>query len=102
MKRQTAWRVFAGEFNDSTVEIKGEGEMTPSYVVTPLGAKVNRVFIIGVLTDVENVSEDGELLTRDQSDPIKNLLEKELLARIKKDASKFPITLEIKIIRGVN
>ena len=51
MKRQPAWRVFAGEFNDSTFEIKGEGDMTPSYVVTPLGAKINRVFIIGVLTD---------------------------------------------------
>jgi RPA family protein len=69
MNRQTAWRVFAGEFNDSTIEIKGEGDMTPSYVVTPLGAKVNRVFIIGVLTDVENISEDGELIRAHISDP---------------------------------
>jgi len=69
MKRETAWRVFAGEFNDSTVEIKGEGEMTPSYIVTPLGAKVNRVFIIGVLTDVENISENGELVRAHISDP---------------------------------
>ena len=69
MKRETAWRIFAGEFNDSTVEIKGEGEMTPSYVVTPLGAKVNRLFIIGVLTDVENISEDGELVRAHISDP---------------------------------
>jgi len=69
MKRQTAWRVFAGEFNDSTVEIKGEGEMMPSYVITPLGAKVNRLFIIGVLTDVENVSEGGDLLRAHISDP---------------------------------
>jgi len=69
MKRQPAWRVFAGEFNDSTVEIKGEGDMTPSYVVTPLGAKINRVFIIGVLTDVENISEEGELIRAHVSDP---------------------------------
>lgn len=69
MKREIAWRVFAGEFNDSTVEIKGEGEMAPSYVVTPLGAKVNRVFIIGVLTDVENISENGELIRAHISDP---------------------------------
>ena len=69
MRRQAAWRVFAGEYNDSTVEIKGEGEMTPSYVVTPLGAKVNRLFIIGVLTDVENVSESGDLLRAHISDP---------------------------------
>jgi RPA family protein len=69
MKRQPAWRVFAGEFNDSTVEIKGEGDMAPSYVVTPLGAKINRVFIIGVLTDVENISEEGELIRAHISDP---------------------------------
>jgi len=69
MKRETAWRVFAGEYNDSTVEIKGEGEKVPSYIVTPLGAKVNRLFIIGVLTDVENISESGELLRAHVSDP---------------------------------
>ena len=69
MKRETAWRIFAGEFNDSTVEIKGEGEMTPSYVVTPLGAKVNRLFVIGVLTDIENISENGELVRAHISDP---------------------------------
>ena len=69
MKRETAWRVFASEYNDSTVEIKNEGEKTPSYVVTPLGAKINRLFIIGVLTDVENVSESGDLLRAHVSDP---------------------------------
>ena len=69
MKREAAWRVFASEYNDSAVEIKGEGEMSPSYVVTPLGAKINRVFIIGVLTDVENISEQGELVRAHISDP---------------------------------
>jgi len=69
MKREVAWRVFAGEYNDATVEIKGEGEMTPSYVITPLGAKINRLFIIGVLTDVENISESGDLLRAHVSDP---------------------------------
>ncbi len=69
MKRETAWKVFAGEYNDSTYEIKGEGEMTPSYVITPLGAKVNRLFLIGVLTDAEKVSENGELVRAHVSDP---------------------------------
>ena len=69
MKRENAWRIFAGEYNDSTVEIKGQEEMAPSYVVTPLGAKVNRLFIVGVLTDVENVSEAGELVRAHISDP---------------------------------
>lgn len=69
MKRELAWRVFAGEYNDSTVGIKGTGEKTPSYVVTPLGSKVNRLFVIGVLTDVENTSEDGAFLRAHISDP---------------------------------
>jgi RPA family protein len=69
MKRQPAWRIFASEYNDSKVELKGEGEMTPSYVVTPLGAKVNRIFIIGVITDIENVSEGGEFVRAHISDP---------------------------------
>jgi hypothetical protein len=69
MKREAAWRVFAGEYNDASVEIKGTGEKTPSYVVTPLGSKINRVFIVGVLTDVENASENGEFLRAHVSDP---------------------------------
>jgi hypothetical protein len=68
-RREPAWRVFAGEYNDSTVEIKKTGEKTPSYVVTPLGGKVNRLFVVGVLTDVENVSENGDFLRAHISDP---------------------------------
>jgi len=69
MKRETAWRIFAGEYNDSKFEIKSEGEMMPSYIVTPLGAKINRVFVIGVLTDVENITEGGDLVRAHISDP---------------------------------
>lgn len=69
MKRETAWRVFAMEYNDAALEIKGSGEKVPSYVVTPLGSKVNRVFITGVLTDVESVMEGGEYLRAHLSDP---------------------------------
>jgi RPA family protein len=69
MKREHAWRLFAAEYNDSMVEIKSEGEMLPSYIVTPLGAKVNRLFIVGVLTDVEQVSEGNEFVRAHLSDP---------------------------------
>jgi len=69
MKREAAWRIFAVEYNDAALEIKSSGEKVPSYVVTPLGGKVNRVFITGVLTDVENVSEGGEYLRAHLSDP---------------------------------
>jgi RPA family protein len=63
-KREVAWRIFAEEFNGSKLEIRGEGEYTPSYVVTPLGAMVNRVFVVGVLTDVENIGQSEEPLYR--------------------------------------
>jgi RPA family protein len=69
MKREPAWRIFAAEYNDALLEIKGSGEKSPSYVVTPLGSKVNRVFIMGVLTDVESVTEGGEYLRAHLSDP---------------------------------
>ncbi|HEC94398.1 MAG TPA: hypothetical protein ENI45_00350 [Thermoplasmatales archaeon] len=69
MKREVAWRVFAGEYNDATAVIKGEGERVPSYVITPLGAKINRLFIVGVLTDVESLAENNELVRAHVSDP---------------------------------
>ena len=58
--RETAWRIFAGELNISTLEKKGEEEMAPSYVITPLGAMINRVMIAGVLTEKENIGTDDE------------------------------------------
>jgi RPA family protein len=69
MRREPAWRIFAAEYNEAALEIKGSGEKVPSYVVTPIGSKVNRVFITGVLTDVESVVEGGEYLRAHLSDP---------------------------------
>jgi hypothetical protein len=62
--RETAWRVFAGEYNDSTLEATGGGDRAPSYVVTPLGARVNRIFVVGVITDVENVGTEMQPMWR--------------------------------------
>jgi uncharacterized protein len=64
MMREVAWRLFAGEYNDANLEIPGTGERAPSYVVTPLGAKVNRIFVVGVITDVENVGTDMQPMWR--------------------------------------
>jgi len=64
MNREIAWRVFAGEYNDATKDVSDGGERSPSYVVTPLGAKVNRLFVVGVLTDVENVATDDAPMWR--------------------------------------
>ncbi|MGI0148041.1 MAG: RPA family protein [Thermoplasmata archaeon] len=70
MIREVAWRLFASEYNDATLEAEGGGERAPSYVVTPLGAKVSRVFVVGVITDVENVGTDMQPMWRARvSDP---------------------------------
>jgi len=58
--REPAWRVFASEYNASTLELKGEGEKAPSYVITPLGAMINRVFVVGILTDLQNIGTEQE------------------------------------------
>ncbi|MGE4275252.1 MAG: RPA family protein [Candidatus Methanomethylophilaceae archaeon] len=60
MVRETAWRVFSSELNSSQLEIKGEEEKSPSYLITPLGAKVNRVLLAGVLMEKENIGSEEE------------------------------------------
>jgi len=62
--REPAWRLFSGELNSSTLEIKGTDEKSPSYVVSPLGAKINRVMISGVLLEKENIGNEDEPLWR--------------------------------------
>lgn len=63
--REVAWRVFADEYNSSSVELRDEGEYAPAYVLTPLGALVNRVFAVGVLLpEVENMGTEEEPLYR--------------------------------------
>jgi len=58
--RETAWRIFSGELNSSNLEIKGEEEKSPSYLISPLGAKINRVLVAGVLMEKENIGNEEE------------------------------------------
>ncbi len=68
--REVAWRVFAEEYNSSVLEFTGEGEKPVSYIVTPLGAKVNRMLVIGVATDIEDIGAEGKQRFRARvSDP---------------------------------
>jgi hypothetical protein len=46
------------------LEIKATEEKMPSYIVSPLGAKINRVLISGVLTEKENVGSEEEPMWR--------------------------------------
>jgi RPA family protein len=69
-KREVAWRVFAREFNSATTVIPGEEQYAPTYVLSPLGAMINRVYLTGVLTECENAGTDQEPLWRGRvSDP---------------------------------
>ncbi|ADC64639.1 conserved hypothetical protein [Ferroglobus placidus DSM 10642] len=61
LRREVARRVFARELMDSSYTIRDEFEKSPVYVLTPLGLKCNRVFIIGVLAEKEEVGEEGNV-----------------------------------------
>jgi RPA family protein len=63
-KREPAFRMFASEYNVSNLETKGEEEYSPSYLITPMGAQVNRVYFVGVLTEKENIGSEAEPLWR--------------------------------------
>ncbi len=58
MPREPAWRVFASEYNSARHYIKASEPKKPSYVITPLGAKISRVFVVGVLTEVRVISDE--------------------------------------------
>jgi len=56
--REPAWRVFAHEFRASVEEEKGTGDRAASYVLSPIGARMNRVLAVGTLTPPEPVGRD--------------------------------------------
>jgi RPA family protein len=59
-RREVAYRVFAAEYNDADFQYTENeaDERAPNYVVTPTGARVNRLFLVGVLTEIERVNEE--------------------------------------------
>ena len=69
LARDPAWRIFAYEFNKSTLQLKEEGDRGPTYVISPTGAKINRMFVVGVLTEVENVRAKEDLWRARVADP---------------------------------
>jgi RPA family protein len=69
MDREIAWRIFAHEFNTSNLYISEGDERAPNYIITPTGVKCNRLFIIGVVTEVENIGKDNNLWRARIADP---------------------------------
>jgi len=68
-RREPARRLFAAEFNDARFETSGVGERAPTHVVTPLGARVSRLFVVGVLTSNDPAGEDGDMRRAQITDP---------------------------------
>ncbi|MGZ4943322.1 MAG: hypothetical protein ACXV6K_03480 [Halobacteriota archaeon] len=67
--REPAWRIFAHEFNQSTLQYKEDDERGPTYVISPTGAQINRMFVVGVLTEVEDVRSSHDLWRARVADP---------------------------------
>ena len=58
-RREIANRLFAAEFEDSDFSYsESDEERAPNYVITPSGARVNRLFLVGVLTEEEWVNDE--------------------------------------------
>jgi RPA family protein len=58
-RREVAHRLFAAEFDDAEFSYsESDEERAPNYVVTPTGARVNRLFAVGVLTEIDDVNPE--------------------------------------------
>lgn len=59
--RELAQRAFAGEFNDAGHTFReSDDDRAPVYALLPTGAKANRVFVVGTLTETDDVGSDDE------------------------------------------
>ncbi|ELZ07806.1 hypothetical protein [Natrialba aegyptia] len=57
--REIAYRLFAAEYDDASLSYaESDEERAPNYVVSPTGARVNRVFAVGTLTEVTAVNDE--------------------------------------------
>lgn len=73
--REAARRVFAQELKDSNLTSKDESDQyAPQYLLTPTGAKVNRIFIVGTLIEKEDIGTDSEYWRGRVSDPTGSFL----------------------------
>jgi RPA family protein len=61
-----AVRLFAGEFNQSTLTVPGEDDKSAAWVVTPSGGYCRHVFLAGALVEVQ---EQGDMLSARLADP---------------------------------
>jgi len=68
-ERELAWRIFAEEFNRADLQHSEGDDRAPHYIITPTGAKCNRLFVVGVATEVDNIGTEEDLWRVRVSDP---------------------------------
>jgi hypothetical protein len=69
LDREIAWRIFAQEFNKSDYIYTTGEDQAPHYLITPTGAKCNRLFAAGVITEAENIGYENDLWRARIADP---------------------------------
>ncbi len=57
-RRELAWRVLTRELELSTEEDHGSGERAASYLLSPFGARMNRVLVAGAISAAEPIGRD--------------------------------------------
>ena len=57
--RQSAVRIFAQEYSEASLIEQGIGEFDPSFVITKIGARVNRCLVCGVIDRLERRDADS-------------------------------------------
>ncbi|HOU70147.1 MAG TPA: hypothetical protein PLK88_01995 [Methanothrix sp.] len=75
--REVARRIFAEELKSSNYSFRdGEDQhqYAPSYLLTPTGAKCNRVFMVGTLTEKDDIGGDTEYWRGRVVDPTGSIL----------------------------
>ncbi|WP_126665057.1 hypothetical protein [Haloterrigena salifodinae] len=57
--REVAYRLFAAEYDDASFSYaESDEERAPNYVISPTGARLNRVFTVGTLTEITAVNDE--------------------------------------------
>jgi hypothetical protein len=69
-EREPARRVFASELREVKVQFReGEDEKSPSFVLLPTGARCNRIFLVGTLTEKDRRGDQNVFYHARISDP---------------------------------
>src|SRR5512136_3089275 len=75
--REVARRIFAEELRNSTLSFRDgddQHQYAPQYLLTPTGARCNRVFLVGTLTEKDDIGGDTEYWKGRIVDPTGSIL----------------------------